>query len=72
MLDKLGEYDIKEQLGEGGMGTVYLAYQESLDREVALKVLTERLCKNEKFIARFKREAQATRRALPLYRQHAG
>lgn len=59
MLERLGEFAIKKQLGEGGMGAVYLAYQESLDRDVALKVLTERLCRNEKFIARFKREARS-------------
>lgn len=59
MLERLGEFTIKKKLGEGGMGGVYLAYQESLDREVALKVLTERLCQNEKFISRFKREARS-------------
>ncbi len=59
MLERLGEFAIKKQLGEGGMGAVYLAYQESLDREVALKVLSDRLCRDEKFIARFKREARS-------------
>ncbi|MBN2711863.1 MAG: serine/threonine protein kinase, partial [Planctomycetes bacterium] len=59
MIEKLGEFRIKKQLGEGGMGAVYLGYQESLDRDVAIKVLTERLCQNEKFIARFKREARS-------------
>ncbi len=59
MIERLGEFVIKKPLGEGGMGAVYLAYQESLDREVALKVLNERLCKDEKYIARFKREARS-------------
>lgn len=59
MLEQLGEFQIRKQLGEGGMGAVYLGYQESLDRDVALKVLTERLCQSEKFIARFKREARS-------------
>ncbi|MCX7935642.1 MAG: protein kinase, partial [Planctomycetota bacterium] len=59
MLERLGEFQIKKKLGEGGMGAVYLAYQESLEREVALKVLNDRLCRNEKYIARFKREARS-------------
>lgn len=58
-IEQLGEFLVKKQLGEGGMGAVYLGYQESLDRDVALKVLTERLCRDEKFIARFKREARS-------------
>ncbi len=59
MMERLGEFQIKKKLGEGGMGAVYLAYQESLEREVALKVLTERLCRSEKYIVRFKREARS-------------
>jgi serine/threonine-protein kinase len=59
MLERLGEFQIKKQLGEGGMGAVYLAYQDSLERDVALKVLTERLCQNDEFIQRFKREARS-------------
>ncbi len=59
MLETLGEFKIKRKLGEGGMGTVYLAYQESLDRDVALKVLRQKLCDNETFIARFRREARS-------------
>lgn len=59
MLERLGEYKVLEKLGEGGMGAVYRGYQESLDREVALKVLSDRLCADETFVARFQREARA-------------
>jgi hypothetical protein len=52
-------YQIIERVGRGGMGTVYKAKQLSLNRDVALKVLSSRLLRDGKFIDRFKSEAQA-------------
>ena len=59
MLDKLGEFKLIELLGEGGMGAVYRARQESLARDVAVKILPERLTSNPKFVQRFYREARS-------------
>jgi serine/threonine protein kinase/transposase-like protein len=56
---KLGGYRLIELLGEGGMGSVYLANQTTLDRNVALKVVRERLAKHASMLARFTREAYA-------------
>lgn len=55
----LGGYQIQERVGRGGMGTVYRATQLSLNREVALKVLSPRLLKDETFIEKFKSEARS-------------
>jgi serine/threonine protein kinase len=56
----LGGYQITEQIGKGGMATVFRAYQPSLDRDVAIKVLPPYYAdQDETFIARFKREARA-------------
>lgn len=46
-------------LGKGGMGAVYLAHQESLDRPVAIKTLSRELAENPTFVERFRREARA-------------
>ncbi len=54
----IGPYRVVSQLGRGGMATVYKAYQPSLDRHVALKVLNADLQVNPDFITRFKREAK--------------
>lgn len=54
---QLGEYRLLRKLGEGGMGTVYLAYQESQDRRVAIKVLSPQLAANPSLVERFEREA---------------
>jgi len=58
----LGHYRIVEQIGEGGMGVVYLARDERLDREVAIKVLPEEVAQNTDRLARFEREAKAVAR----------
>ncbi|MBP3954629.1 protein kinase [Gemmata sp. G18] len=52
-------YAIERELGRGGMGTVYLATQLSLDRPVALKVMSKRWANDPVFVARFTREAFA-------------
>lgn len=53
----LDGYQIREKIGAGGMGAVYRAHQNSLDRDVALKVLPEKFARNPDMIARFTREA---------------
>ena len=55
----LGQYRIVQQIGEGGMATVYKAYQPTLNRYVALKVLPPVHAKQPGFQERFQREAQA-------------
>ena len=55
----IGGYSILDRLGRGGMGTVYRALQESLNREVALKLLSPRLIQDPQFIERFATEARA-------------
>ncbi len=57
--ERLGGYEILEELGRGGMGIVFLARQLSLDRDVALKVISPQWASNEMFLARFTREAYA-------------
>lgn len=52
------EYVVKKKLGEGGMASVYLAVQEKLNREVAIKVLDPLLLKDKQILKRFKKEAQ--------------
>ena len=58
----LGQYRIMEKIGQGGMATVYKAYQPSLDRYVAVKVLPPYLAHEPGFAARFQREARAIAR----------
>jgi serine/threonine-protein kinase len=55
----LGRYRIVEQIGEGGMGVVYRAHDERLERDVAIKVLPEGVASDPDRLARFEREAKA-------------
>src|SRR3989304_5279317 len=56
---RLGPYEIVSPLGAGGMGEVYRAKDTRLDREVAIKVLPERLANDADALARFEREGKA-------------
>src|SRR5580658_5066555 len=58
-LKSLGKYVIERKLGQGGMGTVYLAKHTDLKKLVALKVLPQDKAKNPTLVRRFKAEAQA-------------
>ena len=53
-----GEYTITKKLGEGGMGAVYLAEQDSIGQKIAIKVLTARAAESDEIVLRFRREAQ--------------
>ncbi len=59
---KLGEYRILREIGHGGMGIVYEAVQETLDRHVALKVLPFHALLQPTHLERFRREARAAAR----------
>ena len=52
-------YEVKALIGEGGMANVYLGYDTILGRDVAIKVLRGDLADDEKFVRRFRREAQS-------------
>lgn len=52
-------YKILSILGSGGMGVVYLAFDQELERKVALKFLHDHLLGNQERVERFKREARA-------------
>jgi eukaryotic-like serine/threonine-protein kinase len=64
---KLGQLEVVEQIGQGGMATVYKAYQPALDRFVAIKVLPATYAKDPTFMERFIREARAIAK---LYHPH--
>jgi len=55
-----GKWRLERKLGEGGMGTVYLAHDLQLDRKVAIKVLASQLAGDSELVTRFEREARLT------------
>ena len=61
LIDKeiLGRYKVRTELGSGGMGTVYLAFDNTLQRDVAIKVLNESSVEDSANVDRFKREVKA-------------
>ena len=58
-LGKLGDFTLRRQLGRGGMGVVYEAWQHSMDRIVALKVLPPAVAIDDRAYSRFMQEARA-------------
>lgn len=70
--ENVGPYRIIEQLGQGGMATVFRAYHPSLDRDVAIKVLHPVFKEDPQFFGRFQREARIVARLehsniIPVY-----
>jgi serine/threonine-protein kinase len=59
-----GRYETGDRLGTGGMSSVYKATDRILERTVAVKILAEHLHDDERFVARFKREALAVARLI--------
>ena len=57
-----GRYRVLSHIADGGMATVYVALDERLDREVALKVMRPSLADDETFVSRFRREARSAAR----------
>jgi serine/threonine protein kinase len=67
-----GRYLLKHKIGEGGMGTVYVAYDAELDRDVAVKMLAANLVNDAEVMERFEREARLTAKLdhpniVPIY-----
>jgi eukaryotic-like serine/threonine-protein kinase len=59
-----GRYELGPRLGVGGMSTVVSAFDERLEREVAIKLLAEHLADDSQFVTRFRREALAAARLV--------
>jgi serine/threonine protein kinase len=68
----IGQYEIVEQIGTGGMATVFKAHHPRLDRDVAIKIMHSMFLTDSNFIARFEREARVVARLdhpniVPVY-----
>ena len=55
---QIGPYQVINQIGKGGMATVYKAYHAAVDRYVAIKIISNQLVENAEFLKRFKQEAR--------------
>jgi serine/threonine protein kinase/tetratricopeptide (TPR) repeat protein len=69
---KVGPYELLEEIGRGGMATVYRAYQRSVDRSVAIKIIMKQVAGDAQAVQRFQREARMIARLehphiLPVY-----
>ena len=69
---RLGPYEIIEELGKGGMATVYRAYHPGMERFVAVKIIHKALAQDEQGMERFRQEARLIARLehphlLPVY-----
>lgn len=72
MKTTIGQYEVVEKIGSGGMATVFKAYQPKLDRHVAIKVMHQNIAQDTNFLARFEREARIVARLdhphiVPIY-----
>ena len=59
-------YELRDKLGSGGMSNVYRATDRILERTVAVKVLAEHLSDDDRFVARFRREALAVAKLIHI------
>src|SRR6202171_4752792 len=57
---RIASYTLLDQIGYGGMSVVYRARQETLDRTVAIKILSENMAASSEFMERFRREARTS------------
>ncbi|MEM9490459.1 MAG: serine/threonine protein kinase, partial [Myxococcota bacterium] len=69
---KLGIYELRDHIATGGMATLYRAYQPTIGRHVAIKVLSTDLADDRTLLERFQREAHLIARLehphiLPIY-----
>lgn len=68
----IGNYEVLSRIGEGGMATVYLAKQQSMNRQIALKILPKHFVKDDTYMERFRREVDIVsklehRNIVPVY-----